>query len=1469
VVDIATGAVVARTAAPEFGQSVPTFRMAPDGLSFVVRVSGKVRLYDLPPPSADVAVAPKATSPAVPAGPLVVLPEPTAPPPPPARQVWVKPGFSGDLGFGRDGRTLFVAEKGQIAALDAVTGERVGVPLDPASLFPAVSDLFPLADGLVAAAFGTDVRVWDTKTGKLLHPPRKLATATVAVFARAVSPDGRYAFAGGVGAKKPGAAEEHSPSPFRLIDLADGKDVLTGEWTHGRAHFTADSRRLLVAETSGRVRWVELPTGAVREEFRVPSIGTAGNDGYLSDDGAVVLNPSAAETPAARGAFVLDARTGKGVRKLSADQLSKWSRVRADGRRVAEVKVNHARPTVACTVVVRDTDTGAVGGGATFTYPWGSAPRVEISPDLQFFALRDSEAGTVGVYQIATFTPTPKAKGADDIAVAPPKKDAPPAPPTPKSPGGTPVGVALPHPAPPGVGVRWAVRVGPSSDDIVFSPDGGLVSFAGGGAPRHTHDARSGEWVHTWGSSYAGAYLAGVLDDGRVATADVQSPSLVLWDAGRKSGDRATTLFAREKQAIYSVAPNGKVAFVGHWGPGRFGGPGNTQIHEPAAFRFVDLATNKDVAAGEWVTGAVRFTADSTRALMVEDSGRVRWFDTRTGAAGPEFTVPAYSDRRGRGILSADGSVFLNAEVGEKPNTEVAYAARDATTGKLIRGGFLAKSSVSPPGLSADGRKMAWVRGGATTADAASIEVVDLSTGEAVTRIPLGVPAHSARAGFDRTLRVIAAHSAETGLLTVYDLDSMSAGVLVTAPSDASVPIAVGKPPAAKPGEPPHLPVRWAVGLRTQPSDARVALDAEGRSVVAIGWGAVESLAAKDGARLRVPRLGTATGPLSPLDGGRIGVHFYAADAITVWETDTGKELPKVKVPLGGGQGIRHGLSRDGRYVWSAQVGFTGPNARPGKFRLDDVRDGKTVLDLDTSAAAAFFTRDLSRVLVERDGGRFKWFKLPSGEADGGEWEVKGGRTGHLSRVLGVSADGGVVLYSRPTTDFAESKGELMTLDGRTGAVLHSFGEGYSPTEGGVSPDGKWVAVVPAANPTGGRAVRTPELRDARTGRAGGQLGAALDPHDYNSVSPAFTPDGRGLVAFQKYRAVAFELPAGTTGVGAAPKVGTPEPAAPPKALAAVEVKKRREIDTKTEVNGFMSFDGSGKAVVLASRTKADFLAYRATDGAKLKTPPPSVIYGLSPLSRGRIVAHTGRASLLVWDVLTGAATNVPLPATGPGVSGVWRGGLSPDAKYVWGRANGKADQPGTLWVNDAATGTNRLKVADGTHAFFTADASRVLVGSDVKSEFRWYKLPTGEADGEWSLPLQSNITDPCWPLDLSDDGAVLLYSGPAGTEKSGLWTIDAKTGKVLHSFGQNYYERHGAVSPDGRFVVVVPRQATNGHVELRDPRTGALLGAAKDEFAGEVAFAVPSLSPDGKTLAAYKKGKLVLYDLTPSADAK
>jgi hypothetical protein len=594
----------------------------------------------------------------------------------------------------------------------------------------------------------------------------------------------------------------------------------------------------------------------------------------------------------------------------------------------------------------------------------------------------------------------------------------------------------------------------------------------------------------------------------------------------------------------YQVSPDGRYVFAGQRGFQR----GVTST--PAPYRVVEAGTGNVVASGDWAFGTVRFTADGARVLMAETSGRVRWVSLKTGGTEAEWAFGPGMPLLGG--VSADGALFTY--LGTPSGMPLDCYLMDGKTGQALRRVGLHFSGEHGT-LTADGKYLVGITNEPPTFRDFFAVVADARTGEVLVRTPLdGTINDLQRASFTPDGRTFALYHRGKKELQMYELR----GAIPA--STAAVPVAVGPVPgAAPPGgavgvvpplpPPPFLPPGGGLppapvlrqawkgaipGAAVNQIPVTPTFTRDGATVVVSGGlaGTVLTFDAKTGAAGAVfdgHKVQGGTSWVSPVGNDRVasgGFDYKSA----VWDVKTGRsvdavtfpDLPPLPAGLPGHAGLTFAVSPGGRYTAQARREAARAGVVPGPLRVLDTTTGRVVVSADWNGGQVVFAADESRALVLDGLGKAAWYKLPSGEADGG-WAAGAGRPAETARVLGVTADGETVLYHGPLGGRATG---VYLLEGRTGRVVRSVDAAapYQRSYSALSPDGRYVAMGVIDFAAGAHwHVDVFETAGWRlVGRCSSAEGGKREPPQF-----AFTPDGKGLCcAYPGAKEVAmFALP--------------------------------------------------------------------------------------------------------------------------------------------------------------------------------------------------------------------------------------------------------------------------------------------------------------------------------------------------------
>jgi WD40 repeat protein len=610
------------------------------------------------------------------------------------------------------------------------------------------------------------------------------------------------------------------------------------------------------------------------------------------------------------------------------------------------------------------------------------------------------------------------------------------------------------------------------------------------------------------------------------------------------------------------------------------------------------------------------------------------------------------------------------------------------------------------------------------------------------------------------------------------------------------------------PGEGPELKPKWVT--QTPVYHEHLYLPSAGKTVVA--WARGSGVGCVLDAATGTPRAWEADlfkdrpAAAFPLTGGRLATW---QPGIERWDEATGQRLgklvvPQVPAPARGGQPILN-VSPDARYVAAGWTRTDGRVEADLEVRVFDTVAVKTVVKRDWTGGRIHFTANSSRVLIAEAGGRCRWFKLPGGEADG-EWDF-GAAGPRRHEVTCASDDGSVLGYVGP---LGEKDGLVAaTLDGRTGAVVHRFGRGASSTRPrvavtAVTGDGARV-LVSRARPEK-REGRDYEVADARTGAAVGRA-----PAGDSDAAAALSRDGTTLALAVKEPTPAvrmYDLPADS-----------------PAPDALTDLKVRWSAGKKEGIGrGNVAVDCDGRVLAVATPgTSWSLAAFDLKTGAPIRTlPNRRANFGqMYPLANGRFAVVDSGREVTVWDTATG--TTATYPVVLPKEKGSKALAVSPNGRYVAPASFrpipvGTAPPDTPLVVTDTTTGLPTLSLGRNVGATaFTADSARVLVVEET-GRFRWFKLPGGEPDGEWTFAADGfNARN----LTVSADGGTVLYHGRAPKATASTYhLLDGRTGAVRYSFPVNRYQRSTALlSDDGRHVLLGYRSASGHTAEILDAR--------------------------------------------------
>jgi hypothetical protein len=595
---------------------------------------------------------------------------------------------------------------------------------------------------------------------------------------------------------------------------------------------------------------------------------------------------------------------------------------------------------------------------------------------------------------------------------------------------------------------------------IMSSLDSKLAAVAGAKAGSSCFDAATGTQIPGSANKVLSVGRGAIpLDGGRFAVAQIQGDAPVpIW----------TPKEGRFGDAIKPIEGVGRV-------PGRTAVSRDAKYHAfasinpgnmpdtPAPFKLAETATGKVILELELVRGQAFFTADSSRVLVTERTGQCRWFKLPSGEPDGEWEFRKPSVGLSEPIaISADGAVALHeGRLGESAEY---HHLLNAQTGEVVRsfaGSFMTQRGTS---MSEDGRMVALVKreGKGYTA----IDVIESATGNVVAtlRAPAGKEFLTVEFLCDGTaVLAVAGEPAPTPperVLALVRYDLSAAGVKPKDPKD---------PPVTYPNvpvEPGKLHPRWIVDADLGRESALIHADPAAEVVLA--GNPIAKHAAinfKTGERLTgftdLGKHGVAA--FFPLDGGRFGTTTQSLFEIQLWDATAGKpsgliDVPDVPPGAGQAKTLRAALSPDGKYLAVGRAGVAVADNPEVPFRVFDTATNKELITVTWKGGSMHFTADSSRLLVAEWAGRVRWFKLPSGEPDGG-WDFGSPPSGHRHLVYGMSADGMVIAYKGPA-GLKGGESRPGVVDGKSGEVMRRFTKHHFASDVSLSGDGRRAALL-------------------------------------------------------------------------------------------------------------------------------------------------------------------------------------------------------------------------------------------------------------------------------------------------------------------------------------------------------------------------------------------------------------------------
>lgn len=1019
------------------------------------------------------------------------------------------------------GRSILVQRNDRIETLDTRNGDPVttirgpGVPTEAARVWSfAPNEVWIYGHPLPAP------KAWKVRTGTRLDDPM---TGVLEPAGRrgggadwcAISPEGRYVFAGSHGRDEQGKQIVPSPSRMFAADRAandpdsDGPMTWSPIWPGmffnggGEARFSG-ADRLLSVGMLGTVQWLRAWDGRAEISWRLPiDITVPEPFPALSADGSLaVFWLHAQDKPGYR---LIDARTGRTLRSLQSEFIAGRTVMTADGRWFVGIAPDPSDTNRAVARLI-EARTGIRAVWTSLAIPWHQIGAMAVSDTGRVIAIQDRVKNELvyltlhgEVPAVPAETPVPPAEPVPETlfpAIVARKQAA-------KPPGARATLVDLPLLEP-----RWTAKAAAGLQALarpqvpLYMANGKTLVLAGGsdgtvltfnnekgtaGPAFAGHNTLSGvNWVgtdlrHVVSAGFEGQPVTWDPLTGKVVDS-VKFPMLPPLPDGAPGFEQMT--WALSPRDYYSVAARRELADI------------------PGPLRVLERGTGNVCVAVDWrgQPENVVFGPDGHRMFVLDGLGKATWYQLPSGAVERSWEHPARGGHARVLGVSADGKrVVIH---GWFQQAEGAVVLFDGWTGKPLRQ-LNADSRYSPESgfaMSPDGRLAA----------VASKDVVDQYTD--IVALDRWQPVARIR------------HPAESAMDTAqvrFSPDGKEIAVFFRGAKQLSVY------PAPDPSGPriPTLMERWATVAGPMPNADSFVYDPVTKQVVLARpeEGTVTILDADKGTRAKV-------GPkdwkwergakLYLLPQGQVGFRGRFDPGILVWDLKAGKMVEPLSLPPAEKQ-----HEKDGRHVWlSANAQHAAVAGREETQVIERV-SGKLLAKVEWSAFSAAFTADGKRVLLAALDGKHRWFDLPSGDP-GPAWTLGPPPEALKNRGLNISSDGSRIgSVQRP--------GPLRNLpaayDWKTGTTVRQFDTEYArDVPAAVSSDGRLTAAI---RPPGADGMARLDVVETSDGRL---VGRASFPSRKTVPIFFFTSDGKGLLVGEddEKKVRWFELPA-------RPEIGT------------------------------------------------------------------------------------------------------------------------------------------------------------------------------------------------------------------------------------------------------------------------------------------------------------------------------------------
>lgn len=874
--------------------------------------------------------------------------------------------------------------------------------------------------------------VWNPATGKKASRlPVRTPPDNAGPKLFDVSPDGRYVVAGH-------AMSAKSPELGSIVvsEVETGKEILSAPVRHPKFRFHED--QFILADTE-QVQFYKLPSGRPGRSAKFGNVSRTLKMLGCSADGSLVLHPGNGDPQ------LIDCRAGGVLAVFPPRFTSSFGALSDDGRFAAAISPqDRMNGEPMAHVEVLDIAAKKLLG----RFILGQAPDVtsmSFAPDNSALVITRSgrRVQVIDLPKAGAVAVTPKMKDPDPMPVDPPASG--------------------------DFRLLWTKDITGVAANVWFTPDGKhLFVNSMDSSDVTAHDLATGAKVVSFkGPAGNRAWRSFTkLDDGRVFGSS-ETSRLFDFKTGDDIGDglKQSWLPPGQPQGLgyFLLAPDGKSAFTARTGVYKKNTDTNQFDPVPAPYRFVDTASGKDILAGEWRSGAAKFTADS-KALLLFADGAFK----RVGVGGSHTDVWNVSPRVASSTrfmdASDDGSVLFI--FGELPNTRHGFHVVEAKTGRAIRtleGSYLPQWMR----LSHDGKQVGIVRMYRGTGNTLHFTpaVIDVDSGAVVREAKFEIDVNRlVRMEFSPDLQTFAFSERESKKVSVYAFKS---GAVAVTPKM--------KDPDPMPKDPPGVAgegyaVRWSKPVKS--ADSRISFSPDDKQVLlldpkATPW-QLDAYGASNGVLDRSypsdKGQGSSLMKVATLGDGRL-FGISGLGSFFEWDAKSGAVLPSSLkpewFPKGGSMMLPFvEYAPNGKFVFIGNDGekiYTAGQLTEHKtapYVLIDVGTGSSIASGEWGGGTVAFSADSKWMAVFDGRGRLFRINTETGKS-ANNWDVPSNTSS--CELKGLSRDGTIALL---TGRMPNTNDGVHVVDLAASRVLLTMKGTRYGSYGGLTPDGKYAVSV-------------------------------------------------------------------------------------------------------------------------------------------------------------------------------------------------------------------------------------------------------------------------------------------------------------------------------------------------------------------------------------------------------------------------